>query len=347
MKKLLIDFLLLTLAVSASFAQNPTAKASFTIRIEDAGTHGDISNVDVYVNEVRGADKLSGDDGKVSYELPTDRQCTVNIRKEGYKDTSFRVMASATSSDPNFLLILLRKNNPNKLIIYGRVHCIEGNGIPVTAVVLDYQGLSISTNTDEYGNYRFELPSGSFDGVKSYSIEVQRPHCENCSSGREDYNGNTLINKDFEIRCASNVRPDDRVVVNENNLAGNWVGKVKLDNPSVDFNAILQINVRGGVITGTMRLEVETNARIYNVFNLKGSYTEDSITINEVSVADAQNTSVFCFQQFLGGLSQIGGALTFAGRWNNDDHRWYISGSTVIKADNCPGGPFTLTRVGH
>lgn len=343
MKEILTSLSFLSCAFISVQGQSSLANASFRIRILDAETGKDVPKANIYVNEIRGLDKLSDDDGVVVYELPTDRHCIINIRKDGYVATSIEVQASATSNAPNFKEVRLEKEYyANKVILYGWVGDRNEKDIPNAEVVVSFQGQSASAKTDSFGNYRFEIPQSKFKTVRSFSIEVKIPDCDNCRTD-EDFNGNTLIKRDFKIGLSPYTRITDQ------NLSGNWTGTVTMVGFGSDFNATLQINAEHGRITGTLRLAVVADVRYFARFNVEGTYTDENVTLNEISVIEYGIGPMFCFKQYPGRMTQDGTGLTLSGKWNNDDHRFFESGKTVVESGNfsCAGGTFTLKKIGQ
>ena len=355
MKTILISlsFLVFTFIslLEQAWAQAPAGNASFRIRVKDAETGKDIPNTRVYVHELRSPDKLTDDDGIVSYQLPTDRHCFVDIQKEGYSDVTIEIAALSNSTAANYKEVRLEKAyHPNKVIFSGTVEEKSGKDVPKIEVVLSFLGKAVSTRTDSFGNYRFEIPQGDFREARSYTLEVVIADCEDCKV-KEDYNGGNQISKNFKVPIQHRPVTDTGGggKINDQGLSGTWTGTLTMDNYASDFTAVLQISAVNGVITGTLRLALVADAGYYAKFNVRGSYTVDGVSFSEISVIDYGKGATFCFKQYPGRIGESNGGMSLTGRWNNGDHRFFVSGQTVVQPENygCPGGKFTLSKFGQ
>ena len=350
-----LSILILFYTLPSVYAQvhAPAATVSYRIRIQDASSGKDISGASVFVNELRGPDQLSDNQGVVVFQIPTDRPCTVNIKKAGYKSPPFTIQASATSSYPNVKIVLLEKENTDEKIIYhGRVEDSKDQDIAGAEVILSYQGIPNITRTDSFGNYRFELSRSAFMAVRSYTIEVKAAGCESFKIV-EDYTGDALINKNFKMKnCTGPTQVDSTpppppLRITDDIISGQWSGSTTMYNFPSYFKASLQITARQGKFKGTLRLTLASSENYFAVFNIEGNYTKDAISFTEIAVVDHGTGPVFCMKQYLTKLTLEGGLPTLSGNWNNNDHRFFNNGTIIAEPANnsCPGGIVTLTKV--
>ncbi len=196
MKRLLISVLFIFI-LTKCYSQNP-----FRIKIIDKETDENIKDVNTYVDEIPGSDKYSDANGLVYYNnFPKDRKVSINIKKKGYITQVIEVLASPLATSDNFRIVKFEKGiDLNKLIIWGKVEDFNGKNIKNETIALNYLGKSLTTITDNYGNYRFEIEKSLFKPIKSFYLEIEASNCEKNKS-TEEYHGELTIQKNIVLKC--------------------------------------------------------------------------------------------------------------------------------------------------
>jgi|GEM_PF-4977062 len=225
MKKNLV-VLLLTLYACVCQAQ-----FSFRIKVVDAGNDADISGAKIYISEIVAADKYTDQNGLVVYNnFPRGRTVHISVRKEGYTPLTTEATVPTTGdAQDNLTVKLTPQKDLTRILIWGKLLDENGVGMKNCRIALCYLGRSSEVQTDDYGNYKFEVPKEQFENVRTYCIDYRLDSC--ARSNAFSYYGSFFENRDIRLTCRPGPavpheqpkEPEYKYNYNGANLVGAWV----------------------------------------------------------------------------------------------------------------------------
>lgn len=185
------------------------------VLVYDENTNQPINDASV-LNDCSGLEMFTGDNGRVTIELPLNRCCTFTAGKEDYtKNTSESCTYDYKASTKVFVKIALSQSM--NFAIEGVVYD-EETGDPLTnssvVVTPDCGGEAIEVKTDESGRYRFTLDSDCCYSLKAahegyFSVSTDQPYCTKGLGKSQTFTHNFALQR-F-------INPPGDLVTDENN----------------------------------------------------------------------------------------------------------------------------------